>query len=181
MTTTRTADSTSRRSTRISQSVMMTVTGIDGNGEAFTEQTGTLELELAGLQVFLKALLAKEHLADAGNREAQSLSLPPSAYALASCGPASRGIFRDSFRWASNSRRPATSGVWPTRRPIGRRQSGPGKAGTAAFQYEMNELLSLIETGNYYQLLQVILGFLAAHRSGRATTRWRASFIPIAT
>ena len=133
---------------------MMSVTGIDGNGEAFTEETGTLELSSQGCKYFSKRSLPKNTWLTLEIARAEPESAAKRLRARVVWSRKSRnlpGLFQVGVEFET------PGNVWgladpPADWPQAKRS---GKSGTAAFQYEMNELLRLIETGNYYQLLQV--------------------------
>jgi curved DNA-binding protein CbpA len=144
----------SRRSTRVAQAVMMSITGIDGNGEAFTEETGTLELGSQGCKYFSKHSLPKDSWLTVEITGEASEPAPKRLRARVVWSRKSRnlpGLFQVGVEFET------PGNVWgiadpPADWPQLKRS---GKSGTAAFQYEMNELLGLIETGTHYQLLQV--------------------------
>jgi len=49
-----------RRSTRVSEAVFLKVTGSDGDGQSFLEQTGTIELSFQGCRYFSRHAVPKD-------------------------------------------------------------------------------------------------------------------------
>ena len=165
MVTTRSVhDAARRRSTRVPQSVILTVTGIDGNGQPFMEQTGTLELSLQGCSYFSRHALPRNSWLSLEILNEQAGSPPRRSQARVAWVRKTRnlpGLFQVGveFEVASN--------VWGLADPPEDwRQPGVStESGARAFEREMKELLTLIETGTYYQWLQVTSG--SAHSQVR--------------
>jgi tetratricopeptide (TPR) repeat protein len=143
-----------RRSTRVSQSVMLRVTGIDGNGRPFIEQTGTLALSSQGCSYFSKQALSRNAWVSLEILDEQTDSSPRRSQARVAWVRKSRnlpGLFQVGVEFE------APGNVWGLSDPP-EDWRPPGvstDSSTKAFEREMKECLALIETGNYYQWLQV--------------------------
>jgi hypothetical protein len=154
MITTRSTEATTRRSTRVAQSVMMTVTGVDGNGEPFTEQTGTLELSSQGCKYFSRHALAKNAwltLEIAGEPDESPAQKYRARVVWSRKSRNLPGLFQVGVEFE------AAGNVWGLADPPADwpRPERSGKVGTAALQHEIKHMLALLETATYYQLFQV--------------------------
>ena len=158
MVTTRSAHhSARRRSTRVPQSVILTVTGIDGNGKPFVEQTGTLELSSHGCKYFSRHALPRNSWLTLEIANEQEGSPAQRFLARVAWVRKSRnlpGLFQVGVEFKS------PGNVWGLAEPPEDwRQPGVSReSGATAFEREMKELLALAETGTHYQLLQVTSG-----------------------
>jgi curved DNA-binding protein CbpA len=133
---------------------MMTVTGTDGSGESFTEQTGTLELSSQGCKYFSRHALPKNTrlMLEIADEKCES--------------PAKR--YRARVVWSRKSRNlpglfqvgvefETPGNVWGLAEPPADwpQPKLAGKSGAAALPFEIAAMLARIGTGTHYQLLQV--------------------------
>jgi Flp pilus assembly protein TadD len=144
-----------RRSTRVPEFVLLTVTGTDESGQPFTEQAGTLEVSLHGFKYFSKYALSIDSWL--------SVEIP----ATRDSGKSTPHRFEGRVCWVSKSKNMTglfqvgvafelAGNIWNLAHPP--EDWGQIEAActpdTAIFEREMKELLALTETGTYYQLLR---------------------------
>jgi tetratricopeptide (TPR) repeat protein len=146
--------SSKRRSTRVAACVFLRVRGIDENGQQFMEETGTLEVSSRGCKYFSRYSPATNswltlELSKEGETSAVQHFRARVAWLRKSRNL--RGLFQVGVEFE-----PAGN-VWGLANPPGDwRQSDITRAPDAAtIQREMNERLTLAETGTYYQLLRL--------------------------
>jgi tetratricopeptide (TPR) repeat protein len=133
---------------------MLRVTGMDGNGRPFIEQTGTLELSSQGCRYFSKHALPRNSWLSLEILDEQADSAPRRSQARVAWVRKSRnlpGLFQVGVEFE------APGNVWRlSNPPEDWRQPGTSTGSTTkAFEREMKEMLARIETGSYYQWLQV--------------------------
>jgi curved DNA-binding protein CbpA len=143
-----------RRSTRVNHAVFFTVTGTDGNGQPFSEQTGTLDVSLHGCKYFSRyAPLKNSWLTLEINdqpRDSSSRRLR-ARVAWVRKSRNLQGLFQVGVELES------TGYFWELSSPpedwqqCGRQRDSDA----AAFERQMKELLALAQAGTYYQLLSV--------------------------
>jgi tetratricopeptide (TPR) repeat protein len=147
-------DSTKRRSTRVAQAVLLKVAGIDGDGQPFEEQTGTLELSFQGCRYFSRHAVPVNSWLTLEIPNQEGSSLPHRYRARAAWVRKSRSL-RGLFQVGVEFEAPGN--VWGLANPPQdwRQPSVPRESEAPAFERDMKELLALAGTGTYYQLLQV--------------------------
>jgi curved DNA-binding protein CbpA len=133
---------------------MMTVSGTDGSGESFTEQTGTLELSSHGCKYFSRHALPRNTwlTLELAGEKCDSPALRHRARVVWSRKSRNLpGLFQVGVEFET------PGNVWGLAEPPADwpQPKRTGKPGTAALQFEIAAMLARIETGNYYQLLQV--------------------------
>jgi tetratricopeptide (TPR) repeat protein len=143
-----------RRSTRVAHAVFLTVTGIDGDGQPFVEETGTLELSLHGCRYFSKYEVPKNSgvVLEIPNQQAGSHP----------------HRFRGRVAWVRKSRKlsrlfqvgvelEAPGNVWALSNPPEdwQQPSVLRESDVHVLERELKELLALAEKGTYYELLRV--------------------------
>ncbi len=151
------ASSRKRRSTRVTQSVILTATGIDSQGKPFKEQSGTLTLSFHGCRYFSRHAVAANswlQMSCAAHRfRARVVSVIKSGKL--------KGLFQVSVEietpgnvWGLASPpedwRPQPAAAPPPAETAKREDAVP-----ASFEREMKACAALAATGNYYQLLHV--------------------------
>jgi len=143
-----------RRSTRVAEAVFLTVTGIDGNGQPFVEQTGTLELSFHGCKCFSKHPVTKNSRLTLEIPSQQARSHPQRLLCRVAWVRKSRGL-RGLFQMGLELE--SSGSVWGLASPPEDWQqlAAPGESDAPAFEREMQELLALVESGTYYELLRV--------------------------
>jgi curved DNA-binding protein CbpA len=133
---------------------MMTVSGIDGSGQSFTEQTGTLELSLQGCKYFSRHALPKNTWLTLELVGEKCDSPPRRCRARVAWSRKSRNL-PGLFQVGVEFEKPGN--VWDLAEPPADwpQPKRSGKSGAAALQFETAAVLARIDTGTYYELLQV--------------------------
>ena len=146
-----------RRSTRVAANVLLRVKGNDGNGHPFTERTGTLEVSFQGCKYFSKYALpvnSRLSLEIANDKEDSTSRWLLARVAWARKSRNLPGLFQVGVEFET------PGNIWGLVNPPGDwQQLDVRKVGNvAAFEREMKELLTIAETGTYYQLLRIDSG-----------------------
>ena len=147
---------TPRRSTRVSQAVFLTVRGVDEDGKPFEEQTSTTELSFHGCRYFSRHQVPKNSsltLQELPGDEQTATEPHRFRGRVVSVRKLRRlpGMLQIGVEFEE------PGNVWHLASPP-EDWNQPGAArGTnvIVFERDMNELLALVATGSYYQLLGV--------------------------
>jgi tetratricopeptide (TPR) repeat protein len=134
--------------------VFLTVKGVDGSGQSFTEQTGTLELGFQGCRYFSRHAIPKNSwvTVEIVNEKADSPARRCQArVAWVRKSQSLPGLFQVGVEFE------APGNIWGLAEPPEDwRQPGiPKESDPATLEREIKELLALAEAGTYYQLLRV--------------------------
>jgi tetratricopeptide (TPR) repeat protein len=141
-----------RRSTRVAADVYMGVRGVDKEGHPFLEQRWTLEVSFHGCKFYTRYPLPKDTwlTIEIPNRAGNSAAQPTRArVAWLSRSPVLRGLFQVGVEFE------APGNIWGIANPPEDWQERDLSQilEVAAFEGEMKALLSVVQTGTYYQLL----------------------------
>jgi curved DNA-binding protein CbpA len=143
-----------RRSTRVSHAVFFTVNGTDGNGEPFSEQTGTLDISFHGCKYFSRyAPPVNSWLTLEINDQVRDSS-PHRLRARVAWVRKSRNL-SGLFQVGVELETPGY--LWNLSSPPEdwKKLRGVSDFDAPAFERQMTEVLALAQTGTYYQLLSV--------------------------
>lgn len=143
-----------RRSTRVTLAVFLKVEGTDENGQPFVEETGTLELSGQGCRYFSKHPVAKDSWLNLEIRTEDPDAPMRSTRARVAWVRKSRNI-KGLMQVGVELAEPGN--IWGLANPPDDWQApkDPKVADADAFEAEMKRLHALLETGSYYDLLQV--------------------------
>jgi len=138
----------------VTQAVLLKVTGTDENGQEFVEETGTLELSSQGCRYFSKHPMAKDSWLTLEIHSEQPDIAPRSTRARVAWVRKSRNL-RGLLQVGVELEEPGN--IWGLANPPEDwdKEKNPKIDDQDAFEAEMKRLHSLLETGTYYEFLQV--------------------------
>jgi tetratricopeptide (TPR) repeat protein len=144
-----------RRSTRVARAVFLTVTGIGSDGQPFEEQTGTMELSFHGCRYFSRHSVVKDSWLTLQEIPAEKTAAPAQSVRarVVSVRKSQRlpGLLQVGVELES------PGNIWNLASPPEdwRDSAVSHETDVAAFECEINEMLGLAATGNYYRILRV--------------------------
>jgi tetratricopeptide (TPR) repeat protein len=144
-----------RRSTRVNRAVFLTVTGIGSDGQPFEEQTGTMELSFHGCRYFSRHAVVKDSWLTLQEIPAEKTAAPSPSFRARVVSVRKSQKLPGLLQVGVELESPGN--IWNLASPPEDwRESGVSReTNAAAFEQEINEILALAATGNYYQILRV--------------------------